>query len=86
MGDVAHSIGLPLHVDGARLMNAVVASGISAKRILQACDTASICFSKGLGTPVGSVIVGSGEFIQKYVSFISYARDWKEKSSNFVYM
>ncbi|XP_066966504.1 uncharacterized protein [Macrobrachium rosenbergii] len=65
VGSIAHSIGLPLHLDGARLMNAVIASGISAERILQSCDTASICFSKGLGTPVGSVIVGSEEFIQK---------------------
>ncbi|XP_064118466.1 uncharacterized protein LOC135223690 isoform X3 [Macrobrachium nipponense] len=65
VGSIAHSIGLPLHLDGARLMNAVIASGISAERILQSCDTASICFSKGLGTPVGSVIVGSEEFIHK---------------------
>ncbi|KAK7079935.1 putative low-specificity L-threonine aldolase 1 [Halocaridina rubra] len=65
VGSVAHSLGLPLHMDGARLLNAVIASGISADRILQACDSASVCFSKGLGTPVGSVIVGTEEFIQK---------------------
>lgn len=52
-------------MDGARLMNAVIASGESAPRILQACETASICLSKGLGTPVGSVIVGSEEFMYK---------------------
>lgn len=65
VGSIAQSLGIPLHMDGARLMNAVIASGVSADRILQACDTASICFSKGLGTPVGSVIVGTEEFIQK---------------------
>ncbi|XP_063587173.1 uncharacterized protein LOC134764579 [Penaeus indicus] len=65
VGSIATSIGIPLHMDGARLMNAVIASGESASRILQACETASICLSKGLGTPVGSVIVGSEEFMYK---------------------
>lgn len=65
VGSIAKSIGIPLHMDGARLMNAVIASGESAPRILQACETASICLSKGLGTPVGSVIVGSEEFMYK---------------------
>lgn len=65
VGQVSESLGLPLHMDGARLMNAAVASGESASRILEACDTASICFSKGLGTPVGSVIVGPQPFMYK---------------------
>lgn len=65
VGKVAHSLGIPVHMDGARLMNAAVASGDSVTRILEACDTASICFSKGLGTPVGSVVVGPQPFMYK---------------------
>lgn len=57
--------GLALHLDGARLMNAVVASGISASEWASPFDTVSICFSKGLGAPVGSAVAGSAEMIQK---------------------
>ncbi|KAK4294786.1 hypothetical protein Pmani_032609 [Petrolisthes manimaculis] len=67
VGAAAESVGLPVHMDGARLMNASVASGVSLERILQVCQTASICFSKGLGTPVGSVIVGPEKFIYKAI-------------------
>jgi threonine aldolase len=49
---------LKLHLDGARLFNAVAASGVSAAEYAAACDTVSICLSKGLGAPVGSVLVG----------------------------
>ena len=59
----AHEQGLVTHMDGARLMNAVVASGISAADWSQPFDTVSICFSKGLGAPVGSALVGSKEQI-----------------------
>lgn len=65
VGCESQSLGVPVHMDGARLMNAAVASGESISRILKACDTASICFSKGLGTPVGSVIVGPQTFMYK---------------------
>ncbi|XP_071516430.1 uncharacterized protein [Panulirus ornatus] len=65
VGCMTKFLGLPLHMDGARLMNAVIASGQTAADVLHACDTASICFSKGLGTPVGSVIVGPEEFMLK---------------------
>lgn len=65
LGDAVHGLDLPLHMDGARLINAAVASRESPATILNNCDTASICLSKGLGTPVGSVIVGSEEFINK---------------------
>lgn len=57
--EVAHAHGLRTHLDGARLWNAVVASGISAARRAQGFDTVSFCFSKGLGCPVGSVLCGS---------------------------
>jgi threonine aldolase len=61
----AHENGLSTHLDGARLMNAAVASGIDADRWAQHFDTVSICFSKGLGAPVGSALVGSRELIAK---------------------
>jgi threonine aldolase len=63
IGDWAHEHGLVTHLDGARLFNAVVASGISADRWAAPFDTISICFSKGLGAPVGSALVGSRDMI-----------------------
>ncbi|MHB8969081.1 MAG: threonine aldolase family protein [Pirellulaceae bacterium] len=57
--------GLRTHLDGARLFNAVVASGIPAERWAQHFDTVSVCFSKGLGAPVGSALVGTHEFIHE---------------------
>lgn len=63
--DWARSSGLKTHLDGARLFNAVVASGIAAEQWASHFDTVSVCFSKGLGAPVGSVLAGSAEEIQK---------------------
>jgi len=57
--------GLALHVDGARIFNAVVEYGCPLKEITQYCDTFTICLSKGLGTPVGSLLVGSHEYIRR---------------------
>jgi len=57
--------GLALHVDGARIFNAVVEYGCPLKEIAQYCDTFTICLSKGLGTPVGSLLVGSHEYIKR---------------------
>jgi threonine aldolase len=62
---VAHDNGCAAHIDGARLFNAVIATGIPAARMVREYDSISICLSKGLGTPVGSVLVGSSEFISK---------------------
>jgi threonine aldolase len=56
---------LAMHLDGARLMNAVVASGRRAHEWAQYFDTVSICFSKGLGAPIGSAVAGSGEAIRR---------------------
>lgn len=56
---------LRLHLDGARLWNACVATGISEADYVQAFDTASVCFSKGLGAPIGSALVGSKELIER---------------------
>jgi threonine aldolase len=59
----AKTHGLRRHLDGARLFNAVAASGIAADRWAQHFDTVSVCFSKGLGAPVGSALAGSREMI-----------------------
>lgn len=61
----ARSHGLGMHLDGARLMNAVVASGVAAEVWGANFDTVSICFSKGLGAPVGSALAGTTETIRK---------------------
>jgi threonine aldolase len=59
----AHDHGLKTHLDGARLFNAAVASGISLRDWSEHFDSVSVCFSKGLGAPVGSALAGSEEFI-----------------------
>lgn len=61
----ARSLGLKLHMDGARLFNAVVASGVSAAAYAAPFDTVWIDFTKGLGAPVGAVLAGSAEFIRE---------------------
>lgn len=60
----AQEQGLIAHLDGARLFNAVVASGVSANDWASGFDTVSVCFSKGLGAPVGSILAGTKEHIQ----------------------
>jgi threonine aldolase len=62
---IAHDNGCAAHIDGARLFNACVATGTSPSRMVREYDSISICLSKGLGTPVGSVLVGSSEIISK---------------------
>lgn len=57
-------LGLRRHLDGARLFNAVVKLGVEAQDICQHFDSVSICLSKGLGCPIGSVLVGDAELIQ----------------------
>ncbi|MBZ0269454.1 DegT/DnrJ/EryC1/StrS family aminotransferase [bacterium] len=61
---VTHDAGLPLHLDGARIWNASVAAGTSPARIARDADSVSVCMSKGLGAPVGSLIVGTAKFIE----------------------
>jgi threonine aldolase len=65
MASLAHDNGLKLHCDGARIMNAVVALGVDPARLVEGCDTVSVCLSKGLGTPAGSVLVGDLPTITK---------------------
>lgn len=57
--------GVAVHMDGARLLNACAATGISAEEYGRQADTVSLCLSKGLGAPVGSVLAGSAEIIEK---------------------
>ncbi|CAB3655947.1 Low specificity L-threonine aldolase [Achromobacter deleyi] len=69
--DWARSHGLGTHLDGARVFNAAVASGKPLADMCESFDSVSICFSKGLGAPVGSVLVGSAELIAR-------ARRWRK--------
>jgi threonine aldolase len=62
---IAKSYGLATHMDGARLLNACVASGIGAREMSSGWDSAWIDFSKGLGAPVGAAIAGSRDFIDE---------------------
>lgn len=74
IGQVRHLAdqhGLGVHLDGARLFNAAVASGQSLAELAQSADSVSICCSKGLGAPMGSVLVGSAELIRQ-------ARRWRK--------
>ena len=61
----ADSKGIPVHMDGARCFNASVATGMSLKEIFSYCGSANLCLSKGLGAPVGSMIVGSKDLIEE---------------------
>ena len=63
--DAASQKNLIVHLDGARIWNAAVASGCRESDIAHHADTVSVCFSKGLGAPVGSAVAGSKEFIKR---------------------
>lgn len=63
--DWAHENGLKTHLDGARLWNAAVATGIDERTWASGFDSVSVCFSKGLGAPVGSCLAGTAEFIRQ---------------------
>lgn len=63
--EFTRSRGLSLHVDGARIFNAVVEYGCELREITQYCDSFTICLSKGLGTPVGSLLVGNHDYIKR---------------------
>ena len=65
LGELAHARGLKTHMDGARVMNAVVKSGIPLARRTREYDTVSCCFSKGLGAPVGSVLCGTADDMRR---------------------
>jgi threonine aldolase len=63
--EFAHEHGIPVHLDGARVFNAAAALGVSTRELTQPFDSVMFCFSKGLGAPVGSMLVGSREFIEE---------------------
>lgn len=64
VAQAAHDAGLPVHLDGARIWNAAVATSSTPGRIARHADSVSVCMSKGLGAPVGSLLAGSEKFIQ----------------------
>ncbi len=70
--DNAHSLQIPVHLDGARIFNASAALGATVKDLAADCDSIQFCLSKGLGAPVGSVLVGSRDFIGE-------ARVWRKR-------
>jgi threonine aldolase len=65
VSELARSEGLSVHMDGARLMNAVVATGVSAAQFAAAADSVWLDFTKGLGAPIGAVLAGSRGFIEE---------------------
>ena len=71
MAAVAHAAGVPVHLDGARLFNAAVALKRPPADFARHVDSVTFCVSKGLGAPVGSVVCGSAEFVER-------ARRWRK--------
>jgi len=65
VADLAHERGMKVHLDGARIFNAAAALNVPASRLTAPVDSVTFCLSKGLCAPVGSVLCGSKEFIQK---------------------
>ena len=65
LASVAHNHGMRVHLDGARLFNAAAALGVTASEIAAQCDTVSFCLSKGLGCPIGSLLCGPADFIER---------------------
>lgn len=72
VADLAHARGMATHMDGARLMNAVVAAGVNAADMAAGYDSVWLDFTKGLGAPLGAVLCGSSEFIDR-------AWRWKQR-------
>lgn len=70
--DESSKLGLSMHLDGARIWNAHVTSGVSFKEYGSHFDTVSVCFSKGLGAPVGSMMLGTHEVVEN-------ARRWRKR-------
>ena len=67
----ARELGLKVHVDGARIFNAAVACGCDAAKLVEGVDSVQFCLSKGLAAPIGSLLVGSEEYIER-------ARKWRK--------
>lgn len=71
VADVAHKNDIPLHIDGARIFNAAVSLETPVSELVKEADTISFCLSKGLAAPIGSLLCGGSEFIER-------ARYWRE--------
>jgi threonine aldolase len=71
VSDVAHKYNLPVHLDGARVFNAAVALDLPVETLVSEVDSVTFCFSKGLSAPIGSILCGSIEFIER-------ARKWRK--------
>jgi threonine aldolase len=71
MCDLAHANGVKVHLDGARLFNAAIALGLPAAKLAENADSICFCISKGLSAPVGSLLCGSDEYIER-------ARKWRK--------
>ena len=71
LGEVAEKYGLPIYMDGARIFNAAVALGVDVRELTKDVDSLMFCLSKGLSSPVGSLVVGTHEFIRS-------AREWRK--------
>ena len=65
VADTAHEHGVPVHMDGARIFNAALAAGATPAEVAAPCDTVTFCVSKGLGAPVGSVLCGPADVIDR---------------------
>ncbi len=65
VAELAHAHGIKLHIDGARIFNAAAAFNVPVSELTKYADSVTFCLSKGLSAPVGSVLVGSREFIQR---------------------
>jgi threonine aldolase len=70
--DNAHALRLPVHLDGARIFNAAVAQNETIENLSRNCDSVQFCLSKGLGAPVGSMLLGKKDFIEE-------ARVWRKR-------
>jgi threonine aldolase len=62
---IAHDHGVPLHIDGARFFNAAVALGVAPRELAEPADSIAFCLSKGLACPIGSMVVGSRDFVHR---------------------
>ena len=74
--------GIPVHLDGARLANAVVATGVPAAEWCAHADSVSLCFSKGLGAPVGSVVAGDAAFRERAILVRKRLGGWMRQAGH----
>ena len=65
LGATCQQLGLPLHMDGTRLLNAAITLDQPPERLVRSCTTVTLSFTKALGAPVGSILAGPAEFIKR---------------------